>query len=98
MNSSWRIFELIKTLEIKTSMVFNLIVANNTIFSCFFFVFFIIHLYFLIAAVITQFSIVATELAIPSRIPNKEAKEEIETRPVRAEAKKSKCSLWFKIL
>ena len=40
-NSSWLITESIKTLEIKTSMLFNLDFANNTILSCFFFFFLI---------------------------------------------------------
>ena len=35
-NSSWLTDELIKNLEIKTSMLFNLFFANNTIFLCFF--------------------------------------------------------------
>ena len=48
------IFESIKALEIKTSMLFNLNLANNTILSCFFFFFLIIDLYFLIPAVIAQ--------------------------------------------
>ena len=39
-----------KALEIKTSMLFNLDFANNTILSCFLFFFLIIDLYFLIPA------------------------------------------------
>ena len=39
-----------KALEIKTSMLFNLDFANNTISSCFLFFFLIIDLYFLIPA------------------------------------------------
>ena len=35
-NSSWLIYESIKPLELKTSMVFNLPFASNTILSCFF--------------------------------------------------------------
>ena len=41
-NSSWLITDSIKALEIKTSMLFNLDFANNTILSCFFFFFLII--------------------------------------------------------
>ena len=48
LNSSWLIYELIKALEIKTLMVFNLVFANNTILSCLFFFFLIINLYDLI--------------------------------------------------
>ena len=36
-NLSWLIFEFIKALEIKISILFNLDFANNTILSCFFF-------------------------------------------------------------
>ena len=54
-NSSWLIFELIKVLEIKASMPFNLEFANNTILSCFFLFFLIINLYFLIPAATAQF-------------------------------------------
>ena len=39
-----------KALEIKTSMLFNLDFANNTILSCFLFFFLIIDLYLLIPA------------------------------------------------
>ena len=45
--SSWQIFELIKALEIKTSMLFNLDFGNNTISSSFFLFFLTIDLYFL---------------------------------------------------
>ena len=77
-NSSWLIFESNKTLEIKTSMLFNLDFADNTISSCFFFVFLIIDLYFLIPAVISQIFNRIAELAIPIIMPSKEAKAEIE--------------------
>ena len=55
-HSSWQIFESNKDLEIKTSLLFKLDFVNSTILSCFFFFFLIIHLYFLIPAVITQIS------------------------------------------
>ena len=45
-------YESIKALKIKTSVLFNLDFANNTILSCFFLFFLIIELYFLIPAVI----------------------------------------------
>ena len=54
--------------------------------------FLIIDLYLLIPAT-TQISIVATELALPTEIPTNEAKSEIETYPVTAEDKISKCSV-----
>ena len=67
------ITESTKTLEIKTSMLFNLDFANNTILSCYFFL--IIDLYFLIIAVIAQFLNPITELVIPIGIPTKEPKQ-----------------------
>ena len=76
------ISESIKALEIKTSMLFHLDFANNTILSCFFSFFLIIDLYFLIPAVITQIFNPVAELVIPIGIPTKEAKAEIETHPV----------------
>ena len=68
-------------------MLFNLDFAHNTILSCFFFFFLIIDLYVLIPAVITQNFNSTAELINPVRIPNKEAKEEIELHPVIVEAK-----------
>ena len=62
-------------------MLFNLDLTDNTILSFFFF-FLIIDLYFLIPAVITQNFNSIVELLIPTGIPNKEAKAEIETHPV----------------
>ena len=57
-----------------------------------FFLFFIItDLHFLILAVITQISIVAAILAVPTRISTEEAKTEIRIHPVTVEAKISKC-------
>ena len=48
------IFKLIKALEIHTSTLFNFDFADNTILLCFFFLFLIIDLYFLIPSVIAQ--------------------------------------------
>ena len=83
---------MIKTLEIRTSIVFNLSFPNNTIFSCFFFFFFIIDLYFLIPAVLAQIYIPTAELSISTGIATNEANTEIEAQPVTAETKISKCS------
>ena len=44
-SSSGLIYELIKDLEINTSMLLDLVCADNTILSCFFFFFLIIDLY-----------------------------------------------------
>ena len=55
------------------------------------FLFFIItDLYFLIPAVITEITIVASILAIPTSISTEKAKTEIRTHPVTLEAKISK--------
>ena len=72
-------FESIKALEIKTSMLLNLDFANNTVWSCFFFFFLIIDLYFLIPAVIAQIFNPIAELVIPIGIPTKEAKKDGNT-------------------
>ena len=64
----------IKALEIIMSVIFNLAFANDTILSCFFFIFLIIDLYFLILAVIAYIFNPIAELAIPIGIPSKEAK------------------------
>ena len=65
----------------------NLVFANNTILSNFFFFFLVINLHFLIPVVIPEFFIATEELIIPIGIPTKEAKPEMETHPVIAEAK-----------
>ena len=52
------------------------------ILSCFFFLFLITDLYFLIPVVITQIFNPSAELRIYIRIPTKEAKAEMETHPV----------------
>ena len=83
----------IEELEIKTSILFNLDFAKNTIFSCLFFFFLIINLYFLIPAVIAQIVNPVAELVIPIGIPNKEPKAEFEINPVVVEAQIRKCSV-----
>ena len=60
-------------------MLFNLDFAKNTILSCFFFFFLVIDLCFLIPTVIRQTFNPIVQLAIPTGIPTKEAKAEIET-------------------
>ena len=80
-------------MEIKSSMQFNLFFARNTILSCFFIFSLTIHLYFLIAAVVTQIFNPITKLVIPKGIPSKEPKAEVETHPVFAGAKIRKCSV-----
>ena len=74
-------------------MVFNLDFSKNTILSCFFFVFLIIELKFLIPATIAQIFNPIAELVIPVEIPSKEAKAEIQIHPVIVEAKIRKSSI-----
>ena len=74
-------------------MLVNLDFANNTYLSCFFFFFLIIDLSFLIPAAIVQIFNPIVELIIPTGIPIKEAKAEIEIHPVIVEAKIRKCSV-----
>ena len=64
----------IKNLEIKSSMLFDLIFASNTILSCLFFFFWIINLYFLTFAIIIKKINPFTELIIHMGIPSKEVK------------------------
>ena len=90
--------ESIKALEIKTSVLLNLVFANNTILSCLFFFFLIIDLYFLIAAFIAQIFNPIAELAIPIGIPSKESKTEIQIHPVAAETKIRKCLILFRVV
>ena len=63
-NSSWLIFESIKALEIKTSILFNLDFAKNTILSCLFFLLLIIDLCFNSCSYCTNYKSYA-ELGIP---------------------------------
>ena len=64
----------------------------------FIFLFLIIGLHVWTPAVITEVSIIAAELTIPTGIPTKEAKTGMEINPVTVEAKKTKCSVHIKIL
>ena len=88
-----KIFESIKALEIKIFTLFNLDFVNNTILSCFFLFFLIIDLHFLIPAVIAQIFHPIAELLVPTGIPTKEAKGEMETHSLTVEIKISKCSI-----
>ena len=69
----WLIYESIKDLEIKTSMLFNLVFASNYILSCFFSFFLVIDLCILIPDPIS-------ELVISIGIMCKETKAEIEIK------------------
>ena len=66
-----------KSLEIKTSMLFNFAFAKNTYLSCFFFFFLIIDLYFLITAVTANIFNPIAELVIPIGILSKDGKAKI---------------------
>ena len=72
-------------------MLLHLDFADNTIFSCFFFLFLLIDLHFLILATIKQSFNTIVELIIPLGIPSKKAKKEIEIHLVIVEA--NKCSI-----
>ena len=76
-----------KDLEIKISVLYNLVFASNTILSFFFFFFLNIGLYFLIPGVIVQILNFIAEVIVPIGIPSKEAIEEIEIHSVTAETK-----------
>ena len=92
-NSAWLIFESIKALEIKPSMLFNIDFANNSISSSLFFFFLIINLWFLISAVIAQICDPIAKLVIPIRIPSKEVKPKIQVHPVIVEVNRRKFSI-----
>ena len=74
--------------RLKTSVLFKLVFANNTILSCFFIFFLIIDLYL----VITQIFNPVAQLVIPMGIPTKESKAKMEIHPVNVEAKIRKCA------
>ena len=70
-------FESIKALEIKTSILFNLDFANNTILSCFFFFFLSIDLHFFNSCSFAEIFNPIVELVTPIEISIKEAKAKI---------------------
>ena len=65
-------------------MLFKLVFACNIVLFIYFFFHFylIIDLYFLIPPVLVQIFIPTEELAIPTWIPTKDAKAELEIHPV----------------
>ena len=65
---------MIKALEIKTYVLFNLDFANSTIQSCLFLFFLIMDLYFLIPVAIAQIFNSFAELLVPIEMQSKEAK------------------------
>ena len=74
-------------------MLFKLYFDNNAILSCFFFLFLIIELHFLIPAAIAQIFNPIGELVVPIGIPTKEAKAEMKIHSVIAESKISQFSI-----
>ena len=68
-------------------MLLDLVFADKTILSCFFFFFLIIDLYFLISAVIAQVLNPIAELVIHIAMPTKETKVENKMLPGILEAK-----------
>ena len=89
-NSSELMYESIKTLGSRTSIVLNLAFPSNIILSCLVLLFFIIDLYFLTPVVIAQLLNSTAELAIPIRTPTNQANLEIEIQPLTAEIKTKK--------
>ena len=83
---------MIKALDIRNSKVSYLAFLSNTILSCFFLFFLVIHLHSLIPEVILQILNTAAKLAIPTGILTYEVNSETETKPQRAEAKTRKYS------
>ena len=77
-NSEWVIYESIGALEIKTSIIFDLVLADNSILSCFFFFFLIIYLHFLIPAVTVHIFIPTAEPKIPTGTPTNEANKKLK--------------------
>ena len=58
-----------------------------------FFLFLILDIYFLFLAVIAQIFNPTAELVMPTGIPTKEGKVEMETHPVTVETKINQCSI-----
>ena len=77
----------VKALEIETSIAFNLAFPSNNVLSCFFLLFLIIDLCFLIPAVIIQIFRPTAEFTKPTGMQTNVASAEIETQPVIVEAK-----------
>ena len=71
---------VIKAFEINTSILFSLCYAKNTTLSCFFVNYWII---IFNSGRFQKIFNPTAELAIPKRMPTKEAKGEIETQPVK---------------
>ena len=84
---------MIKALEIKTSMLFNLDFAYNTILCCLFLFFLIIDLYFLITAVIAPIFKPFAKLVPPTGIGTKPVKVGMETYLVIVDPEIRKCSI-----
>lgn len=82
-------FEIKTSVEIKTSLLFNLVFADKTILSGFFSFSLLIALCFLIPVVIGQIFNSTGELAISIGVPAIEIKVKIETHPVVAETKRN---------
>ena len=89
------IYELIKTLDIRSLIVSNLAFPSNTILFWFFLFFLIIDLYFSVSAVIAQVFIPNAELAIPEGAPTSEVNAQIETQQLTIETENKKM---FKVI
>ena len=80
-----------RNLGIKTSIVFTLVFANNTILSWFSLFFLTTDLYFLVPAVNGQIFYPNAELVMLTETPTNEANANIETHSLTAESKIRKC-------
>ena len=84
-------YKSIQAIKIKTSIVFNLVLANNTILLCSFVFFLMIDLYIAILVVIAKVFNPTRELITLRIIPTNEVKSEIEIKSLREETKIRKC-------
>ena len=71
-------------------IVFNLVFPNNIILLCFFYLFLIIFLYFLIPTVIAQTFNSTAELVVPTGAASNEGNAEIETQTTDSRTKNKK--------
>ena len=91
-------YESIKALGIRTSLVLNLSFPYNIFLLSFFVFFFIIDLYLLVLAVTAQMFVTITEHVIPTGRQKNETNAEIETQPGSCEDTISKFSTKVKHL
>ena len=84
-------YESIKALQNRTSIIFNLSFLNSTILSCFFFFLLMVDLYFLIPEMFAQMFYPTTELVIQTETQINGVNTETETQSVTTEARTNRC-------